>query len=128
MQAKGILSSVRPRDVVGKTRKMLASEQLAEMVALDQKIKASTKELKTLVLAQDSTLMDLTGVGPVEARRRPGRSRPGPPPTSHRPANASTRRTASGCSDAAAIDAASCRTCARSASTSAPRASAFVGP
>ena len=48
--------------------------------------------------------------------------------TLNRPANASTRRTASGCSDAAAIDAASCRTCARSASTSAPRASAFVGP
>jgi hypothetical protein len=29
---------------------MLALEQLAEMVALDKKIKASTKELKTLVL------------------------------------------------------------------------------
>jgi transposase len=69
LQAKGILSGVRPRDVVGKTRKMLALEQLAEMVALDAKIKASTKELKILVLAQGSTLMDLTGVGPVVAAR-----------------------------------------------------------
>ena len=69
LQAKAILSGVRPRDMVGKTRKMLALEQLAEMVALDQKIKASTKELKTLVLAQGSTLMDLTGVGPVVAAR-----------------------------------------------------------
>lgn len=60
---------MRPRDLVGKTRKMLALEQLAEMVALDQKIKDSTKELKTLVLQRGSTLMDLTGVGPVVAAR-----------------------------------------------------------
>ncbi len=39
------------------------------MVALDQKIKASTKELKTLVQGQGSTLMDLTGVGRVVAAR-----------------------------------------------------------
>jgi transposase len=69
LQAKAILSSVRPRDLVGKTRKTLASEQLVEMVALDAKIKASTKELKILVLAQGSTLMDLVGVGPVVAAR-----------------------------------------------------------
>ena len=69
LQAKAILSGVRPRDMVGKTRKMLALEQLAEMVALDQKIKASTTELKSLVLARGSTLMDLTGVGPVVAAR-----------------------------------------------------------
>ncbi len=69
LQAKAILASVRPRDVVGKTRKMLALEQLAEMVVLDKKIKASTKELKILVLARGSTLMDLTGVGPVVAAR-----------------------------------------------------------
>ena len=39
------------------------------MVAIQTKIKASTKELKTLVLARNSTLMDLTGVGPVVAAR-----------------------------------------------------------
>ena len=69
LQAKGTLSSVRPRDAVGKTRKMLALEQLAEMLVLDAKIKASTKELKILLLAQGSTLMDLTGVGPVVTAR-----------------------------------------------------------
>jgi transposase len=69
LQAKGILSSVRPRDLVGKTGKMLALEQLAEMAALDTKIKASTKELRVLVLERGSTLMDLTGVGPVVAAR-----------------------------------------------------------
>ena len=69
LQAKAILASVRPRDLVGKTRKMLALEQLAEMVALDTKIKVSTKELKTLVLQRGSSLMDLIGVGPVVAAR-----------------------------------------------------------
>jgi transposase len=69
LQAKGILGSVRPRDLVGRTRKMLALEQLAEMVALDKKVKASTKELKILVLERGSTLMDLTVVGPVVAAR-----------------------------------------------------------
>jgi transposase len=69
LQAKAILSAVRPRDVVGKTRKTLAMEQLAEIVALDVKIKASSKELKVLVLQRGSGLMDLTGVGPVVAAR-----------------------------------------------------------
>lgn len=69
LQAKKILAGVRPRDVVGKTRKRLAAEHLAEMVALEAKIKASSKELKALVLARGSHLMDLTGVGPVVAAR-----------------------------------------------------------
>jgi transposase len=69
LQAKAILSGVRPRDLVGKTRKMLALEQLTEMAALEAKIKASTKELKVLVLQRGSSLMDLTGVGPVVAAR-----------------------------------------------------------
>jgi transposase len=69
VQAKRILASVRPRDAVGKTRKRLALEQLAELVAIEKKIKASTAELKPLVLARGSHLMDLTGVGPVVAAR-----------------------------------------------------------
>ncbi|MCB0906156.1 MAG: IS110 family transposase [Nocardioidaceae bacterium] len=69
LQAKKILAGVRPRDVVGKTRKRLAAEHLAEMVALEAKIKASSKELKALVVARGSHLMDLTGVGPVVAAR-----------------------------------------------------------
>jgi transposase len=55
--------------VAGKTRRRLAVEQLAELVAIDKKITASTKELKAMVLARNSTLMDLTGVGPVVAAR-----------------------------------------------------------
>ena len=69
LQAKAILASVRPRDLAGKTRRRLAVEQLTELVAVEKKIKASTKELKAMVLARGSTLMDLPGVGPVVAAR-----------------------------------------------------------
>jgi transposase len=69
VQAKAILASVRPRDAVGKTRKRLAFEQLAEMVAIEKKMKAASQELKALVVARGSHLMDLTGVGPVVAAR-----------------------------------------------------------
>ncbi len=69
MQAKGILASVRPRDLAGKTRRRLAVEQLTDLVAVEKKIKALTKELKAMVIASGSTLMDLRGVGPVVAAR-----------------------------------------------------------
>jgi transposase len=60
---------VRPRDLAGTTRRRLAVEQLTELVAVDKKIKALTKELKAMVLARVSTLMELPGVGPVVAAR-----------------------------------------------------------
>jgi transposase len=69
LQAKAILASVRPRDVAGKTRKRLALEQLTELIAIDKKIKALTKELKSMVLASGSSLMELPGVGPIVAAR-----------------------------------------------------------
>ena len=69
MQAKRILASVRPRDLAGKTRKRLALEQLTDLVALDKKVKALSKELKAMVKASGSSLMDLTGVGPIVAAR-----------------------------------------------------------
>ena len=69
LQAKAILAAARPRDPVRKTLKRLALEQLAELMVIEKKIKASSKELKTLVVARGSHLMDLTGVGPVVAAR-----------------------------------------------------------
>ena len=69
LQAKAMLASVRPRDVAGKTRRRVAAEELAELVAVDAKIKRATAELKTLVLARRSRLIDLCGVGPVVAAR-----------------------------------------------------------
>ena len=50
-QARAILASVRPRDLVGKTRRRLAAEQLAELVVVEKKINALTKELKAMVIA-----------------------------------------------------------------------------
>jgi len=68
-QAKTILGGVRPRDLAGKTRRRLAAEQVAELVAIEKKIKTLTKELKAMVLTSGSTLMELPGVGPVVAAR-----------------------------------------------------------
>ena len=69
LQAKKMLASVRPRDIAGKTRRRIAAEELSELTAIDAKIKTATAELKALVLARGSRLMDLPGVGPVVAAR-----------------------------------------------------------
>ena len=55
--------------MAGKVRRRLAAEKIAELVAVEKKIKALTKELKELVLASGSALMELPGVGPVVAAR-----------------------------------------------------------
>ncbi|HYO17617.1 MAG TPA: transposase, partial [Dermatophilaceae bacterium] len=69
LQAKAILATVRPRDIAGKTRRRIAAEELADLVAVEAKMKKATAELKVLVTARDSQLMDLPGVGPVVAAR-----------------------------------------------------------
>jgi transposase len=69
LQARAMLASVRPRDVAGKTRRRIAAEELADLIAADAKIKKATAELKAMVLARNSRLMDLHGVGPVVAAR-----------------------------------------------------------
>ena len=68
-QAKAMLARVRPRDIAGKTRRRIAAEELSELVAVEMKIKRATAELKAMVLARGSHLMDLRGVGPVVAAR-----------------------------------------------------------
>ena len=57
-QAKAILATVKPRDVAGKTRRRLAAEQIAELIAIEKNIKSLTKELKEMVVASGSTLLD----------------------------------------------------------------------
>lgn len=68
-QAKTMLASVRPRDIARKTRRRIAAEELAELVAVGAKIKKATAELKAIVLARGSRLTDIHGVGPVVAAR-----------------------------------------------------------
>jgi len=68
-QAKKMLATVRPRDVAGKARRRIAAEELAELVTVEAKQKKATAELKAMVTARGSHLMDLHGVGPVVAAR-----------------------------------------------------------
>jgi hypothetical protein len=68
-QAKGMLATLRPRDIAGKTRRRIAAEELAELIAAEAKIKKSTAELKAIVQARGSRLMDIYGVGAVVATR-----------------------------------------------------------
>jgi transposase len=68
-QAKAMLATVRPRDLAGKTRRRMAAEELADLVAVDAKLKKMKAELKAAVLARGSTLMDVPGIGPAGAAR-----------------------------------------------------------
>lgn len=68
-QAKAMLATVRPRDIVGKTRRRMAAEEIADLVAVDAKLKKIKAELKAAVLARGSHLMDIYGVGPAGAAR-----------------------------------------------------------
>ncbi|MCM0673351.1 IS110 family transposase [Micromonospora phytophila] len=72
-QARALLGTVRPRDVVGKTRRRLASELIGELVVIDKKIKTAKQELTDLVNSTGSRLMDLTDIGPSGAARLTGR-------------------------------------------------------
>ena len=68
-QARALLASVRPRDVVGKTRKRVALELVVDLEKVYQRSKALDKELQQAVTATGSTLMDLHGIGPSSAAR-----------------------------------------------------------
>ncbi|WP_406037430.1 IS110 family transposase [Micromonospora sp. NBC_00898] len=68
-QARALIATVKPRDVVGKTRRRLAVELIAELEGIDKKIKSADKDLKALVIARGSTLMGLHGIGPAGAAR-----------------------------------------------------------
>ncbi len=68
-QAKTLLASVRPRDVVGRTRRVLAAEKIADLAVIDKKMKAAKKELTDLITATGSGLLNLNGIGPSGAAR-----------------------------------------------------------
>ncbi|WP_432489678.1 IS110 family RNA-guided transposase [Kineococcus sp. SYSU DK018] len=68
-QAKALLATVRPRDIVGRTRRSLAAEKIAELAVIDKKIKAAKKELTELITATGSGLLQLNGIGPSGAAR-----------------------------------------------------------
>lgn len=69
LQAKALLATVRPRDIAGRTRRQLAAELITEIAVLDRKLKTSDKQLRELVLATGTGLLDLYGIGPAGAAR-----------------------------------------------------------
>jgi transposase len=68
-QAKALLAKVRPRDLVGKTRRRLAAELVTDLEQNYTRRKAADKELKTLLAATGTGLLDLHGIGPSGAAR-----------------------------------------------------------
>jgi transposase len=68
-QAKAMLATVRPRDIAGKTRRRMAAEEIADLVAVDAKLKKIKAELTAAVLERGSHLMDIYGIGPAGAAR-----------------------------------------------------------
>jgi transposase len=68
-QARTLLATVRPRDIVGRTRRQLASELITELAAIDKKIKAADQQLTELIAATGSDLQRLHGIGPSGAAR-----------------------------------------------------------
>jgi transposase len=68
-QAKALLAKVRPRDAAGKTRRRVAAELIADLERVYARSKAADKELKELVAATGTHLMDLHGIGPSGAAR-----------------------------------------------------------
>jgi transposase len=64
-----MLATVRPRDIAGKTRRRMAAEELADLVVVDAKLKKIKAELKAMVIARGSTLLQINGIGPAGAAR-----------------------------------------------------------
>jgi len=69
LQAARLLAEYAPSDPAGQIRHRLASELVAEIAALDGKLKASEKQLRKAVLATGTGLLNLYGIGPVTAAR-----------------------------------------------------------
>ncbi len=68
-QAKALLAKVRPRDAAGKTRRRVAAELIADLERIYARKKAADKELRELIQATGTSLLDLHGIGPSGAAR-----------------------------------------------------------
>lgn len=65
--ARRLLSSVRPRAVVGKARKRLALDYINDLERLDARLKDLKRQIGEAVAAQGSSLVSIDGVGPLGA-------------------------------------------------------------
>jgi len=64
-KARELLSSVRPRDQVGKARKQLALEHLTDVAELDSKLKAMAKRITAVLVEHPSAVTEIRGLGAV---------------------------------------------------------------
>lgn len=64
-KAREILSHVRPRDQVGKARKQLALEHLADVSELDARLKAMAKRISAVLAEHPSAVTEIRGLGVV---------------------------------------------------------------
>ena len=64
-KARELLSTIRPRQTVAKTRKALALEQLADLEALDAKLKAMQTRIAEALVEHPSHVKDIFGLGDV---------------------------------------------------------------
>jgi transposase len=66
-KAKQLVATVKPRDIAGRTRRAMVVELIDDVVILDRKIKAVTKQIREAVDAAGTHLTDIVGIGPVLA-------------------------------------------------------------
>ena len=68
-QARTLLNTIRPRDIVGRTRRQLTAELITELAVIDKKIKTVKAQLNELLDDTGTTLRQLNGIGPSGAAR-----------------------------------------------------------
>jgi transposase len=68
-KAKALLSSVRPRDQVGKARKLIATEHLAELAAIDARLKDMKKRITAVLAEHPTSLVEIRGVADLLAAK-----------------------------------------------------------
>ena len=73
--AREMLARIRPRDQVGKARKLLALEHLGEVADLDAKLKAMAKRSTEVLAEHPSTVAEICGLGSSHDRLDSGPGR-----------------------------------------------------
>ncbi|WP_459976045.1 IS110 family RNA-guided transposase [Nocardioides pyridinolyticus] len=68
-QARKLIATIRPHDAAGKTRRRVASELIGDLERIHARKKAADKELRVLLAATGTSLLDLHGIGPSGAAR-----------------------------------------------------------
>ena len=66
-KAKQLVATVKPRDIAGRTRRAMVVDLIDDVITLDRKIKAITKQVREAVDATGTHLTDIVGIGPVIA-------------------------------------------------------------